>query len=71
MKEVETGRVRIENVDPPSFEHFLKYLYTGMLEFLAMDEELFIVADKYQVNCDLEGAVHSNQYNGDIDESKK
>jgi len=51
MKEAETGRVRIEDVDPATFQRFLKFLYTGMLESSAMDEEeeLFTVADKYQV----------------------
>jgi len=50
MKEAETGRVRIiEDVDPNTFQRFLKFLYTGMLEPSAMDEKLFTVADKYQV----------------------
>ena len=51
MKEAETGRIRIEDVDPTTFQRFLKFLYTGMLESSAMDEDekLFTVADKYQV----------------------
>jgi len=49
MKEAETGRVRIEDVDPNTFQRFLKFLYTGILEPSAMDENLFTVADKYQV----------------------
>ena len=49
MKEALTGRVRIENVDPTTFQRFLKFLYTGRVESSAMDEELFTVADKYGV----------------------
>jgi len=48
MKEAETGRVRIEDVDPVAFQHFLKFLYTGMFEPSSIDRELFTVADKYQ-----------------------
>ena len=55
MKEAENGHVRIEDVDPPSFERFLKFLYTGLMdESLAMDEKLFAVADKYQVETLME-----------------
>ena len=32
MKEAETGQVRIEDVDPTTFQQFLKFLYTGMVE---------------------------------------
>jgi len=49
MKEALTGRVRIEDVNPTTFQRFLKFLYTGMVESSAMDEELFTVADKYGV----------------------
>lgn len=48
MKEAETGQVRIEDVDPVAFQHFLKFLYTGMFEPSSIDRELFTVADKYQ-----------------------
>jgi len=54
MKEAETGRVRIEDVDPTTFQHFLKFLYTGMLETSAMNKELFTVADKYGVETLME-----------------
>ena len=50
MKEVETGQVRIEDVDPTTFQHFLKFLYTGMFEPSPVDRDLFIVADKYGVD---------------------
>jgi len=51
MKESVSGKVRIEDVDPPTFHRFLKFLYTGTLEASAMDDDkLFTVADsKYQV----------------------
>jgi len=54
MKEVETGRVRIEDVDSDIFQHFLKFLYTGIFDSSSMDEELFAVADKYQVETLME-----------------
>jgi len=49
MKEATTGQVRIEDVDPTTFHNFLKFLYNGELEPSAVDEELFTVADKYQL----------------------
>ncbi len=49
LKEAESGQVHIEDVDPVAFQHFLKFLYTGMFEPSAIDKELFTVADKYQV----------------------
>ena len=49
MKEADTGQVRIEDVDPSTFKRFLKFLYTGMLEPSADREEIFVLADKYQV----------------------
>jgi len=54
MKEAVTGRVTIEDVDPATFKRLLKFLYTGMFKFSAMDEELFTVADKYQVETLME-----------------
>ncbi len=48
MEEAETGQICIEDVDSVTFQHFLKFLYTGMLEPSFMDKELFAVADKYQ-----------------------
>ncbi len=54
MKEAKTGHVRIEDANPDTFQRFLKFLYTGMLEPSAMDKELFAVADKYQVSTLME-----------------
>lgn len=54
MKEAETGQVRIEDVDPTTFQQFLKFLYTGTFESSSMDRELFIVADKYRVETLME-----------------
>ena len=49
MKEAETGKVRIEDVDARTFQNLLKFLYTGTLGTSAIDKELFRMADKYQV----------------------
>jgi len=49
MKESQTGSVRIDDVDSSTFKEFLDFLYTGMLPPSAIKEELFTVADKYQV----------------------
>lgn len=49
MEEALTGKVRIGDVDPGTFNHFLKFLYTGRIEAAAKKEELLAVADKYQV----------------------
>jgi len=54
MKEAETGQVRIEDVDPATFQRFLKFLYTGMMEMSTVDKELFVVADKYGVETLME-----------------
>jgi len=54
MKEVSTGQVRIEDVDPTTFIHFLKFLYIGMVEPSSVDRDLFVVADKYGVETLME-----------------
>jgi len=54
MKEAETGQVRIEDVDPTTFQLFLKFLYTGMFEPSSKGRELFTVADKYGVETLME-----------------
>jgi len=54
MKEAETGQVRIEDVDPTTFQLFMKFLYTGMFEPSSKDNELFTVADKYGVETLME-----------------
>ena len=54
MKEAETGQVRVEDVDPTTFQQFLKFLYTGTFEPSFMDGDLFDVADKYQVETLME-----------------
>jgi len=54
MKEAATGRVRIEDVDPTTFQLFLKFLYTGKFEPSSVDRELFTVADKYGVETLME-----------------
>jgi len=63
MKEVETGQVRIEDVKPITFKHFLHFLYTGLFEPSAMDRALFKVADKYQVETVMELCRPATQAN--------
>jgi len=55
MKEAVDGQVRIEDVNPTTFQLFLKFLYTGMFEPSSTDNrELFAVADKYGVETLME-----------------
>ena len=54
MKEAETGRVLIGDVDSTAFHRFLKFIYTEMLNFQAMDEKHFTVAHKYGVETLME-----------------
>ncbi len=54
MKEAETGKVRIDDVDPATFRQFLKFLYTGTVELSSLNGELFTVADRYQVETLME-----------------
>ncbi len=50
MKEIATSQVRIKDIDPATFQHFLKFLYTGVLEPSSVDNsELLKIADRYQV----------------------
>ena len=54
MKEAATGQVHIKDADPTTFQHFLKFLYTGMIEPSSLNKEIFMVADKYQVETLME-----------------
>ena len=49
MIESKTGRADINGVDPVTFQHFLKFLYTGTVDSVAMSDKLLQVADRYQV----------------------
>jgi len=49
MEETRTGLVRIDDVDPDSFRHFLQFLYTGTLVPNGDKAKIFAAADKYQV----------------------
>ncbi len=52
MKEAETGKVRIEDVDSTTFQLFLEFLYTGTVKSSPIDTvQLYSVADKYQVEA--------------------
>ncbi len=49
-KEVQTGEVEVEDVDPDVFQEVLRYLYTGLTRSTAMDvmaPGLLAAADKY------------------------
>ena len=67
MKEAATGQVRIEDVDPTTFQHFLKFLYTGMFEPSSKDRELFKVADKYGVETLMELGRPATKTDVDMD----
>jgi len=52
FEEARTGTVRIIDVDPDTFYHFFKFLYTGLLTISDdqhLKENLFALADKYDV----------------------
>jgi len=49
-----SGQLSIEDVDPATFQHFLKFIYTGMVEPSSIDKELFKVADRYRVETLME-----------------
>jgi speckle-type POZ protein len=49
-KELQTGEVEVEDVDPDVFQEVLRYLYTGLTRSTAMDvmaTGLLVAADKY------------------------
>ena len=48
MEEARTNRVKIDDIEAPIFKEFLYFLYTGKLNSTNI-EELYVVADKYQV----------------------
>jgi len=49
MAEAQTGQVRIDDVEPNIFRIFLEFLYIGSLKSFEENEQLFTLADKYQV----------------------
>lgn len=49
MEETQTGRVRVDGVDPTTFRQFLEFLYTGTLSTWADKEKMSVMADRYQV----------------------
>jgi speckle-type POZ protein len=49
-KEMQTGEVEVEDVDPDVFQEVLRYMYTGLTRSTAMDvmaTGLLVAADKY------------------------
>jgi len=51
MEEARTGRVQIDDVDPETFDQFLRFLYHGESKSYDADmkKNLYVVADRYQV----------------------
>jgi len=54
MKEAVSGQLHIKDVDPTTFQHFLKFLYTGMVEPSSLNRNLFTVAERYRVDTLME-----------------
>jgi speckle-type POZ protein len=49
-KEMQSGEVKVDDIDPDVFQEVLRYLYTGLTRSTTMDvmaPELLVVADKY------------------------
>jgi speckle-type POZ protein len=52
-KEVQTGEVKVDDIDPDVFQEVLRYLYTGLTRSTTMDimaPELLAAADKYMLD---------------------
>ena len=51
MEEARTGRVRIDGVDPETFDQFMRFLYDGEVNRYdaGMKRNLYVIADRYQV----------------------
>ena len=54
MKEAVSGQIQIRDIDPTTFQHFLKFLYTGMVEPSSLNRNLFTVAERYRVDTLME-----------------
>ena len=50
MVESRTNQATIQDIDAPVFESLLFFIYTGKLDSESNHEELFLAADKYQVD---------------------
>lgn len=50
-KEVKTGRVEIEDVDPETLELLIKYIYTDLVEEKDCSTDLLTAADKYNLTA--------------------
>jgi len=60
MLQLTTNTIRIEDTSPTVMEYFIKYLYLGQLHNLAdVAKELFILADKYEVENLREECIES------------
>ena len=56
FEEAKTGKVHIEGVNADTFAQFLRFLYTGLLgdDQRPNKEELYVLADKYDVKTLME-----------------
>jgi len=54
MKEAVSGQLHIKDVDPTTFQHFLKFLYMGMVDPSSLNRNLFTVAERYRVDTLME-----------------
>jgi len=68
MEETQTGRVRVDGVDPTTFRQFLEFLYTGTLSTWADKEKMSVMADRYQVETLVNLCKLSTQSPLDIDQ---
>ncbi len=50
-KEVKTGRVEIEDLDPETLELLIKYMYTDVIEENEFSTDLLTAADKYNLTA--------------------
>jgi len=59
MKEATSGKVNINDIDPDTFRNFLEFLYTGTVVPSSRNANLFVVADKYQVETLMDLCRHA------------
>ena len=72
MAEAKTGRVRInDDIDPKIFRSFLEFLYVGDLRSFKGKEQLFALADKYEVETLMALCKPTTEQPMDVDDFTK
>jgi len=72
MAEAKTGQVRInDDIDPDIFRSFLEFLYVGELKSFKEKEQLFALADKYQVETLMALCKPTNEQPMDVEDFTK